>query len=312
MMQIETPAQTRHESILGCWLDRSHHLCPFVLNPLRLRLIDERWRPYVMAQLKLVPPPFRAFPYRTWNPVLRALCDEYRANLPSPHIYLADFLDEDMARAAAREFPGPKDPESTENHSCMIQPAMFPGVLGKVVDELNSSAFVEWISDLTGITGLVSDPMLDGGGSHQMRRGDLLNLHADCTVHRHQQNWRRRVTLNLYLTPHWRDEWGGALEFWNSATRTRVARYPSLFNHAVIFNTDDRSLHGFPDPLQCPEKISRNSLAIYYYTIEDKPRLVARATDSHACPQKKIFGLSHRWASRVLGWMTKGRQWQRA
>ena len=117
---------------------------------------------------------------------------------------------------------------------------------------------------------------------------------------------------------------------WNSGmaeSKARAARYPSLFNHAVIFNTDDRSLHGFPDPLTCPENISRNSLALYYYTVEEKPRLVARATDYHARPRdsqkkaaliwldkhavslysriKKKFGLSDRFVSSILGFFAK-------
>jgi len=76
-------------------------------------------------------------------------------------------------------------------------------------------------------------------------------------------------------------------------------------------------LHGFPDPLTCPDNIARNSLALYYYTVEDKPRLVVRATDYQARPSdskrktamlwlgkhavsiysrvKKKFGFSDHW-----------------
>ncbi len=286
-----------------------------------------------MAQLKLVPPPFRAFSFRKWSPVLRALCDEYRGNSPSPHIYLADFLEEETARIIAREFPGPAAPGWTyykhhnENKLGMTQRPLFPEVLGKVVDELNSPEFVDWLGNLTGISGLVADPALDGGGLHQASHDGFLNLHTDFTAHHYQQNWRRRVNLIVYLTPNWQDEWGGALEFWDSNSRCRAARYPAFFNHAIIFNTDDRSLHGFPDPLTCPENVSRNSLALYYYTVEDKPRLVVRSTDYQARPSdgrrktaliwldkhavsiysriKKKFGFSDRWVSRILGLIAK-------
>lgn len=286
-----------------------------------------------MAQLKLVPPPFCAFPYRKWNPVLRSLCDEYRGNSPSPHIYLADFLDDDTARAIASEFPDRAAPGWTyykhqnENKLGMTQRSMFPGTLGKVVDELNSIAFIAWLSELTGIPDLVADSALDGGGLHQAGCGGFLNLHTDFTAHHYQQNWRRRVNLIVYLTPCWQDEWGGALEFWDSSSRTRSSRYPSLFNHAVIFNTDDRSMHGFPDPLMCPENMSRNSLALYYYTVEDRPKLVVRATDYHARPAdskrkaaaiwldkhavrlysriKNKFGFSDQMASQILKFVSK-------
>ena len=40
----------------------------------------------------------------------------------------------------------------------------------------------------------------------------------------------------------------------------------SILNNAVIFRTDCESNHGFPDPIKCPNNISRKSLALYYYT----------------------------------------------
>ena len=38
------------------------------------------------------------------------------------------------------------------------------------------------------------------------------------------------------------------------------------FNKLVIFNTTDYSFHGHPNPLACPEDVTRKSLALYYYT----------------------------------------------
>jgi hypothetical protein len=286
-----------------------------------------------MAQLEIVAPPLRAFPYAKWDPVLPALCDEYRTSRPSPHLYLGEFLEEDTAKAIARSFPDPLAPGWThykhqnENKLGMTKRVLFPGILGRVVDELNSRQFVEWLTELTGISGLVPDPALDGGGLHQASRGGFLNLHTDFTAHHYQKNWRRRLNLILYLTPQWRNEWGGALEFWDSRTRICLAKYPSFFNHAVIFNTDDRALHGFPEPLQCPERTTRNSLALYYYTVEDGPKPVARSTDYRARPAdsrkkaaliwldkhavsiyskiKKRFGFSDNLASKILGFTSR-------
>ena len=34
----------------------------------------------------------------------------------------------------------------------------------------------------------------------------------------------------------------------------------------VIFSTTDNSNHGHPDPLNCPNNMSRKSIATYYYT----------------------------------------------
>jgi hypothetical protein len=34
----------------------------------------------------------------------------------------------------------------------------------------------------------------------------------------------------------------------------------------VIFNTTDNALHGHPEPLNCPPRTARKSIALYYYT----------------------------------------------
>ena len=39
-----------------------------------------------------------------------------------------------------------------------------------------------------------------------------------------------------------------------------------LLNRCVIFNTTKTSLHGHPEPLNVPDNICRESIAIYYYT----------------------------------------------
>jgi hypothetical protein len=48
-------------------------------------------------------------------------------------------------------------------------------------------------------------------------------------------------------------------------TRCEVKAAP-LFNRMVVFSTTDFSYHGHPDTLQCPEGMTRKSLALYYYT----------------------------------------------
>ena len=105
---------------------------------------------------------------------------------------------------------------------------------------------------------------------------------------------------------------------------TAVRPYPPLLNHVLIFTTDEKSLHGFPDPLTCPEGQSRKSLALYYYTVEADEKVVAHSTDYFARPQdgwrktamiwldkkavdlysraKARFGFSDEFASKVLGW----------
>ena len=45
-----------------------------------------------------------------------------------------------------------------------------------------------------------------------------------------------------------------------------IKKIPPLFNRMVVFSTTDFSNHGHPDPLTCPQNISRKSLALYYFS----------------------------------------------
>ena len=249
----------------------------------------------------------RLFPYWKWNSQLPQLSNQYATNQPFPHIQLIEFLDPAVARAIAQEFPQADTDAWTqykhhnENKQGMAKRELFPPHLRAVADELNSPEFVSWLSKLTGIPGLVADPSLEGGGLHQSGPGGFLNVHTDFSMHHYHKNWRRRVNVIVYLNPDWKDEWGGAIEFWEKGKKgvqRCAAKYSPQLNHAVIFTTDERSLHGFPDPLRCPEGVARKSLAFYYYTVEEHAHAHPHSTDYFARP-------TDTWKEKALIWLDK-------
>lgn len=246
----------------------------------------------------------RPFPYEKWGASLPALAHKYRNNPPCPHIELADFLDSQTAELMASEFPGFGTDAWThykhhnENKLGLTKRELFPATIGEVVDELNSPEFVAWLSELVGIPGLLADSMLEGGGLHQSGRGGFLNVHTDFSMHHYHKHWRRRVNLILYLNPGWQEEWGGSLELWDTGMTRCVAKYAPLMNHAVIFTTNEISLHGFPDPLTCPENQSRKSLALYYYTVDDAAVAARRSTNYRPRPKDST-------RERLMIWLDK-------
>jgi hypothetical protein len=129
---------------------------------------------------------------------------------------------------------------------------------------LNSRHFLEFLEALTGIEGLVADPYLLGGGYHEIRRGGFLKMHADFNWHS-RLKLNRRLNLLVYLNKDWDESWGGQLEI-SDPGFTTVKRISPLFNRTVVFSTTDFSLHGHPDPLDCPPERARRSIAVYYYT----------------------------------------------
>ena len=68
----------------------------------------------------------------------------------------------------------------------------------------------------------------------------------------------------------------------------KVSVLPQI-NNAVIFRTDKESNHGFPDPLKCPENVSRKSIALYYYVKEESflPISIKRRKLYHAVWKKR-------------------------
>jgi Rps23 Pro-64 3,4-dihydroxylase Tpa1-like proline 4-hydroxylase len=261
------------------------------------------------------------------------LARQYQMAVPFPHIHFDCFLNPPTAAAIAREFPDYHSPawirykHANENKSGLSQRELFPPQIGELVDQLSSEIFVSWLRKLTGIPDLIADPSLEGGGLHQSSRGGFLNVHTDFSVHHYHPEWERRVNLILYLNPEWRTSWGGALEFWERDMKHCAASYVPLLNHAVIFDTDRDSLHGFPDPLQCPEGIYRKSLALYYYTVSGGAGSTGRPTQYRPRPDdglfksammrldswgvalysraKRRFGFSDRIASKVLSIFSK-------
>jgi len=134
-----------------------------------------------------------------------------------------------------------------------------------LLHQLNSSTFLNFLESLTGIQGIIPDPHFNGGGLHQIERGGYLKIHVDFNRHK-RLKLDRRLNLLLYLNRDWQEEYGGHLELWDRDMNRCHQRILPIFNRCVIFNTNDFSYHGHPDPITCPEGMTRKSLALYYYS----------------------------------------------
>jgi len=80
----------------------------------------------------------------------------------------------------------------------------------------------------------------------------------------------RRLNVILYLNENWQESYGGAFELWDKDRIEAKKQVYPLFNRLVIFSTTSSSYHGHPHPLTCPENVTRKSLALYYYTSQDR------------------------------------------
>jgi len=195
---------------------------------------------------------------------------------PFFHVVIDNFFNEEIALELASEFFSYNDPRwfhynnAIEKKKTINHWNYFPAATYKEFTRLCSKQYISHIETITGIQGLLPDIGLHGGGWHIHSAGDKLNIHKDYSIHP-KLGLLRKLNLIVYLTPGWQTEWGGALELWShnaELDRPQVckAKIPCLFNRAVLFDTTQHSWHGLPDPIQCPEGITRRSMAVYYLT----------------------------------------------
>ena len=221
------------------------------------------------------------------NKVLERQRAGYGSALPFPHLVIDDFIQKAALRTVLDEVQD-VDADSWKSRSRNTEikrsnedETSFGPFTWKLIHTLNSSPFVTFLERLTGIDGLIADAHLRGGGLHEIQRGGKLDVHADFNVHRRLTLYRR-LNLLVYLNRAWQEEWGGHLELWNRHLEGCVHRIAPIFNRAVIFNTGSHSYHGHPSPLECPNERSRQSIALYYYT-------VAPAPDDQTSPHTTLF-----------------------
>ena len=195
----------------------------------------------------------------------------YASAKPFPHFVVDNFFDPALVDQVLTEFPKPGQikwqtfDNEQEIKLASASESSFGPVTRLLLYHLNSITFLEFLSKVTGIENLIPDPCFEGGGLHQIPRGGKLGIHADFNKHR-RFGLDRRLNVILYLNRDWRDEYGGHLELWNRDVSRCEAKILPLYNRLAVFGTTDFTFHGHPDPLQCPEGMTRKSLALYYFT----------------------------------------------
>lgn len=206
----------------------------------------------------------------------------YVNNSPFPNIVLDNFINPEVALQCFSELKnywgwGSESPSNLYMASHQVNKFYTPWspenfeflkntapTVYNTLQYFNSEPFLKFLSELTGIEGLIGDAEFFGGGAHKIHTGGKLSLHVDYNI-QPQTNQFRVLNLLLYLNPDWEKEWEGALELWDHKTKTCAHKIFPFFNRAVIFTLSDNSIHGHPIPLKCPENIERYSLALYYF-----------------------------------------------
>jgi hypothetical protein len=206
--------------------------------------------------------------------------NEFQQARPFRHVAIDDFLGGDAADALLRDFPPFSRRAALNEVGEVGRKAVLENVsaispfYSSFYAYINSPAFLEAMSELTGIPDLLADETLFGGGTHENLDGQSLDVHIDFNVDERRM-LHRRVNLLIYLNREWDEEWGGNIELHSdpwTPQADQVRSFPPLFNRALIFETNEYSWHGFKR-IRLPEArkdLSRKSFSIYLYT-KDRP-----------------------------------------
>lgn len=212
---------------------------------------------------------------------------EFRSAEPFPHVVLDDFLQASFVHELLDQFPAFEQGNARGDDGQIGGKSTLDRVRGigsaykKLDDAIKSPRFLRAIGELTGIDDLLYDPWYLGGGTHENRPGMSLDPHVDFNYHP-SERWHRRLNLLLYLNPVWESDWGGCLElFHDPLLDSSPARsIAPAFGRCVIFETSERSWHGF-DTIRTPDNadaMTRRSIALYFYT---KDRPASETADRH-------------------------------
>jgi Rps23 Pro-64 3,4-dihydroxylase Tpa1-like proline 4-hydroxylase len=218
--------------------------------------------------------PTASVPVFTADGLERLACHEgYTHARPFPHLMLDGLFDTEILRSVAEEFPD-KVKAAVEAHNDGVfvrlkhnttwQTEFGPNTR-RFFAEMASPLVLLALERVSGISGLMPDPYMFGGGLHFTDSGGKLAVHADFNRHP-KLNLDRRLNVLVYLNEGWTEDNRGWLELWDREMRNPVTRIAPIFNRTVIFSTTSFSFHGQPEPIVGPPGLVRRSIALYYYT----------------------------------------------
>jgi hypothetical protein len=203
---------------------------------------------------------------------LEDLLDDYKHAHPFPHFVLDNLFPSVILDSILEELP-PASSEKWVNHRNQL---VIKSNLRSAVDLeehgyefvsiLHSAAFLYFLTEITGIKGLLPDPYLGGAGYHVVYEGGKFEVHADRNTDYHS-GLHRRLAMLVYLNKAWQPEFGGQLELWNQdGTRCEKVIDP-IFNRTVIFEIDDHNFHAVR-PVASGSGAARKAFAVYFHTAD--------------------------------------------
>jgi len=191
-------------------------------------------------------------------------------NQPNPHtttkyFFIDDLLSPEITSEIFNSFPNQNELNlrDTFREKKYTSKNFKSEIIHHITDAFQDAIVVKEIEEITSINNLISDPSLYAGGISRMDKGHFLNPHID-NSHNGNRSLYRRLNLLFYITPNFKQEYGGNLELWNEKVTTPI-EIPSIFNRLVVMETNKSSWHSVSPVLS---NINRCCVSNYLFTSE--------------------------------------------
>ncbi len=201
---------------------------------------------------------------------------------PFPYLMIDEILNVDFAKSIQEEILNIKDDEwdrydnPFEQKYTLRNKNNFPRYTAKLFEILESDQFIDTISKIVGIK-LFKDEYRHFWGVHKYKDNDYLDIHVDAGIHP-KNKMKKQVTLGIYLSKDINEMHNGQLELWsgdnavhhNAKIFKKCVSIAPLFNRLILFECNDYSWHGNPNPVICKNDERRIFLTLSYLSEEYK------------------------------------------
>lgn len=207
--------------------------------------------------------------FGSWINNPEELTNKFNNAEPFEHIIINNFLKEEIADIISCEYPNNLDDYYKYDNPLEIKYAFddiqtMSNNIQNIFYSLCTNKIINALKIITKNNNIEYDPTCHGGGLHIHPNNGRLHMHLDYEKHPILNNKQRYLNIILYLSKDWKEEWGGHTELWDENMTECKIKSPVKFNTALLFKTTEKSWHGIPEPIKCPDNKLRKSLAFYY------------------------------------------------
>lgn len=162
------------------------------------------------------------------------------------YFYLDNLLPEEIVLRINEVFPESSKmvlkKSIRENKYVAAQMNLYNPILEEIIYAFQDKKIVDLVAEICNIKDVIADDNLYAGGISMMSKSQFLNPHLDNSHDKDRERWR---VLNLlyYVTPNWKEEYGGNLELWPNGLKENQVTLHSKFNRLIVMATHNNSLH---------------------------------------------------------------------